>query len=126
MSYSVYLVENIGAPRNHKRIFVETAEGNGNNSGHIFHVIGSMQNGMTYEEKTDEAPEEDGGYSSKKLLGSVTKERYSRVFEICQGIPPPRKQFQYHKRLYPNEPLRSCQEWAREAIAALRAADVLV
>jgi hypothetical protein len=40
-------------------------------------------------------------------------------WEICRSIPPPKKQFNGPKRLYPKEPLRRCQEWIDEAVEAL-------
>jgi len=55
----------------------------------------------------------------------VTIANYPRVEEICDSIAPPKKQFERNRRLYPNEPLRRCQEWTVEAIQALTQAGVL-
>ncbi|KAK7212016.1 hypothetical protein V2G26_019194 [Clonostachys chloroleuca] len=120
--YQVYLVEYLGAPRNHHAIFVETdADG----SGQIFHVKGDIQNGMTYESKAGRKPETSASFVSKSPIGQIDESGRSRIDGILRGIPPPKKQFNGPKRLYPREPLRRCQEWTREAIQALRSEGVL-
>lgn len=122
MSYYVYRVAYLGAPRNHHAIFVETSD---DGSGVIIHVTGDIQNGMKFEQKAGRRPEESASFVEKSLLGSVIIDNYYYIEEICRNIPPPKKQFNGPKRLYPKEPLRRCQEWTNEAIEALISNGVL-
>lgn len=123
MSHQVFLVASLGAPRDHHAIFVVLDGGDG--SGYIFQVTGNIQNGMTYEVKPGQKPEESVDFVSKSYLGWVDATDYDRVNDICRSIPPPAKQFEGSKRLNPREPLRRCQEWTREAAQALEAGGVL-
>lgn len=125
MSYPVYRVLESGLPRDHHAIFIETHE-DGPKTGHLFHVKGTIQSGMIFEDRVEGEPENLPAFFSKEKLGTVTQDNYPRVLEICKEIPPPKKQFQGPKRLYPGEPLRRCQEWADEAVQALADAKVLV
>jgi len=118
MSYQVFLVQYLGAPRNHHAIFVEMNVTDG--SGNIFHVKGDIQSGMDYEVKQGRKPDESHTFVSKLSLGWVDAGRYYRINEICSSIPPPKKQFNGPKKLYPGEDLRRCQEWTDEAVQALR------
>ncbi|EQL36716.1 hypothetical protein BDFG_01686 [Blastomyces dermatitidis ATCC 26199] len=102
MSYAVYRVANLGAPRNHHTIFVETSE-DGPETGCLFHVKGDIQNGMSFEDKTIRKPDA----------------------LISLNMLPPKKQFHGPKILYPDEPLRWCQEWTAKVIEALTNAQVL-
>lgn len=122
MSYNVFLTAYIGAPRDHHAIFVETAA---DGSGYIFQVTGDIQNGMRYEYKESKKPETSASFSSKKTLGQVAATDWDRIGELCSKIPPPKKQFQGSKRLFPKEPLRRCQDWTQEAIHSLTSAGVL-
>ncbi|EGD86028.1 hypothetical protein H112_06951 [Trichophyton rubrum D6] len=115
MSYSVYRVASAGLPRDHHAIFVETSE-NGEKTGHLFQVKGNIQNGMSFEQRPEGQPEASSSFIDKQEIGAG----------ICEGIPPPRKQFEGAKRLYPKEPIRRCQEWTAEAIQALKEAQVLL
>ncbi|PGG97888.1 hypothetical protein AJ79_09060 [Helicocarpus griseus UAMH5409] len=124
MSYTVYRVAYSGLPRDHHTIFVETCE-EGPETGRLFHVSGDIQNGMFFENKPVRKPDESATFVSKERIGSVTHDNYPRVLTTCENIPPPKKQFQGPKRLYPDEPLRRCQEWTAEAIQALIDAQVL-
>jgi hypothetical protein len=122
MSYNVFLAAYIGGARDHHAIFVET-EANG--AGYIFQVTGDIQNGMKYECKAGKKPETSASFSSKTYLGVIAVTDWNRIGEVCSGIPPPKKQFQGAKRLFPKEPLRRCQDWTQEAIQALTGASVL-
>lgn len=123
MSYQMFLVESVGAPRNHQAIFVETDPIAG--VGDIFHVHGNIQDGMAYEHECGRKPEESATFIGKSPLGWVDAAHFGRIGEICGSIPPPKKQFNGPKRLYPTEPLRRCQEWTQEAVQVLRDAGVL-
>ena len=124
MSYNVYLVEYSGWQRNHHVIFVETHE-DGEKSGYIYQVSGNIQQGMSYEHKKAKRPENSKTYDCKRLLGTVTIANYPYIRGICDSIPPPKKQFNGTRQLYPNEPLRRCQEWTAEAIQALTSQGIL-
>lgn len=52
-TYTVYRATETGIPFDHQTIFVETHE-NGPNSGHIYHVKGTIQNGMDFEHRPAE------------------------------------------------------------------------
>ncbi|KAH0371108.1 hypothetical protein KCU65_g2164, partial [Aureobasidium melanogenum] len=122
MAFNVYLVISAGAPRDHHAIFVETKP---DSSGQIFQVTGNIQNGMSYETKSDGRPEDSLSYQGKTLLGTVTAADYSQIDSVCRTIPPPPKQFQGAKRLNPQEPLRRCQEWTADAIDILRSRRII-
>lgn len=114
-----------GLPRDHHAIFVETYE-NGPSTGHLYHVKGNIQEGMIFEHRAEQPPEEIPGFCGKEKLGVVAVAEYGRVLGICEGVPVPKKQFQGAKRLYPREPLRRCQEWVAEAVDALKGEGVLI
>lgn len=116
MSYNVYRVSYAGLPRDHQAIFVET---NDDQSGHVFQVTGDIQNGMTHNDKPAKKPEDSASYQSKQHIGKIAAADFARIKRTCESIPAPKKQFEGPRRLYPNEPLRRCQEWTQEAINAL-------
>ena len=122
MSYQVFLLSSLGAPRDHQAIFVETKS---DQSGQVFHVTGSIQDGMTYQSRPEARPEDSVTFVGKKLLGTVATTDYGRFESVCQRIPPPAKQFHGAKRLHPHVPLRRCGEWARETVQALTDEGVL-
>lgn len=124
-SYLTYRVAEFGLPRNHELLFVETHEA-GPRSGHKYHVIGSIQEGMTFNHREAGPPEDEPSFSHKQLLGRVAVADYPRLLAVCEGIPVPKKQFQGAKRLYPLEPVRRCGEWADEATKALLEEGVIV
>ncbi|KAH8884176.1 hypothetical protein GQ53DRAFT_830100 [Thozetella sp. PMI_491] len=122
--YPVYLVEYLGAPRNHHAIFVETRT---DESGELFHVKGDIQNGMSYEAKPmSKKPEMSATFVSKTKLGQVNVKDLHLVDSICSNNPPPAKQFNGPRRIDKNKPLRRCQEWTSETVAELKARGVLV
>ena len=125
MSYEVDLLSRLSlGQRDHQGIFVETHE-TIPMSGHIFHVIGNVQQGMEFEHKTAHRPEDSAAFSNKVFLGNVKIEDYPQVLEICEAVEPPKKQFEKAKRIYPGVPLRKCQEWTKDAVAALLAARII-
>jgi hypothetical protein len=122
MSYNIYRVSYAGLPRDHHAIFVEM---NSDLSGHLFQVTGDIQNGMKHNDKPAKKPEESGTYQSKEYIGKVAATDFDRIKPTCESIPAPKKQFEGPRRLYPNEPLRRCQEWTQEAINTLANAGIL-
>lgn len=122
MSYYIYKVASLGTPRNHHAIFVET---DASGSGVQFHVTGNIQSGMSFETEAAQRPEQSVTFVDKTLLGWVAVGNFQYIEGVCRGVPPPLKQFDGPKRLYPKEPLRRCQEWTNEAIQALAASGLL-
>lgn len=122
MSFKVYLVSSVGAPRDHHAIFVETKA---DRSGQIFQVTGNIQSGMKYKTESGKQPEESASFQGKTFLGTVTAADYSSIDSVCRAIPAPPKQFDGAKRLYPRQPLRRCQEWTADAIDALRSRGII-
>ncbi|KAJ3474162.1 hypothetical protein NLG97_g9962 [Lecanicillium saksenae] len=122
MNYNVFLSVSLGAPRDHHSIFIEHGK---DGYGTVVQVTGNIQTGMTFEVKTNNRPESLPEFFNKEPLGWVSSEDLNRVRRVCAAIPPPKKQFEGPKRLYPAEPLRRCQEWTKEAIEALVAQGIL-
>lgn len=124
-THPVYRASETGIPFNHQTIFVETHEA-GPNSGHIYHVKGTIQQGMTFEHRPVEELEKSPMFGAKTKVGTVSRQDYpARFLAVCEGVPPPKKQFDGAKRLYPDEPLRRCGQWADEAVEALDREGVL-
>jgi hypothetical protein len=67
MSFPVYTVEYLGSP-NHVAIFVENGS---NGSGTLYHVVGNILQGMTFEKKND-TPDQSATYvkGSKSWVSS--------------------------------------------------------
>ncbi|KAL3481807.1 hypothetical protein BJX99DRAFT_253329 [Aspergillus californicus] len=127
-TYPAYLVtETSLSPRPHVFIFIETNE-DGPSTGHRFHVIGNIQEGMTFNHRTCLKPEDENEFEAKEKLGTVSVADYEggKMLSICEEIEVPKKQFQGPKRLFPGEKLRRCGEWAKEAVELLGERGVLV
>ncbi|KAI5465407.1 hypothetical protein BGZ63DRAFT_103589 [Mariannaea sp. PMI_226] len=122
MSYNVYLVASLGMPRDHHALFIET---NSDGTGRLIHVTGNVQNGMEFEEREEKRPDDSETFVSKSFLGTIYAECYRNVSEICKSNAPPKKQFDGPKRLYPEEPLRRCQEWTAEVVESLVSKGIL-
>ncbi|KAK2873651.1 hypothetical protein FQN49_002205 [Arthroderma sp. PD_2] len=122
--YTVYRVTETGLPRDHHAIFVETQE-DGPGTGCRFNVTGNVQNGMEYEERGANRPRESASFLDMEKLGVVAPGSYPRFQSICRSTPVPKKQFDGPRRLYPDEPLRRCQEWTAETLTSLIDEEVL-
>lgn len=124
-SYRVYRAEYLGI-QNHIALFVETHQ-SGLGSGALYHVVGSIIQGMKYETKAALAPEQSGSYAGRKdYLGVVSVDDYDRFNTICQGIVPPGAQVRLNgKKIDPSKPLYRCGEWNKDATDALRRHGVL-
>jgi hypothetical protein len=119
MSFNVYLVDYMGMLRNHHCIFVETHE-DGPKTGYVYQVTGNIQTGMIHEHRKAEQPEISNNFGGlKRLIGTVPSNNYVNIRIAVNSIPPPKKQFDGPKKIYPDEPLRRCQEWTYEAIQTL-------
>lgn len=80
---------------------------------------------MTYEERPSRDPQTSASFVSKTSIGYIDSGALDSLRSVCMGNPPPKKQFNGPKRLYPKEPLRRCQEWTNETIDMLVANGVL-
>ncbi|RMJ22817.1 hypothetical protein PHISP_06322, partial [Aspergillus sp. HF37] len=125
MAYQVYRIAETGLLRDHETIFVETHQ-NGPQSGYLYHVTGTVLNGMVFEHRPAAEPEKSPMFAGKRKVGTVALANYpDRFIAVCAGVSPPKKQFKGARRLYPGEPVRRCGQWADEAVEALTAAGVL-
>ncbi|TQV91631.1 hypothetical protein IF1G_09697 [Cordyceps javanica] len=122
MQHRVYLSISLGAPRDHHSIFIENEPGG---PGTVLQATGNIQTGMTFEVKTNNRPEASPEFLKREYLGWVSAEDLHRVESVCASVPPPKKQFDGPRRLYPGQPLRRCQEWTQEAIDALVTGGIL-
>jgi hypothetical protein len=122
MSYPVYLVSSVGAPRDHHKLFIEKSK---NGYGSTFQVTGNIQEGMEYQCNLYERPEDSVTFIEKSYIGTVDEGSLGRISNVLENIPPPSKQFDGAKRINPTEPLRRCQEWTNEAIQALKDEGIL-
>jgi hypothetical protein len=95
--------------------------------GWLFHVEGSLLNGMEFDEKHADHPFVSATGETIQQIGWISHGDFpQRIREMCEGIPPPKKQYNLRSnRLFLNEPICHCQHWAREAIDALLDAGVL-
>ncbi|KAL3434194.1 hypothetical protein BDV09DRAFT_98836 [Aspergillus tetrazonus] len=122
LTYEAYVIaETSLGPRDHHYIFIETHE-QGPMTGHRFHVIGNIQEGMIFNHRFCGKPEDEPVFLSKVRIGAVRIDDYEsgRLLSVCQEVEVPKKQFQGAKRLFPEEELRRCQEWAGEVVALLK------
>ncbi|CAD6448130.1 4583b6aa-05a9-426b-b377-8bfd89c9e3a6 [Sclerotinia trifoliorum] len=110
MSFNVYMVDFLGVSRG---IFVQTDEC-GRDSGHLYQVIGDMQNGMIHAHKEIKRPS-----NSSRFIGTVSTSQYSQVRAICDSITagPP--------KIDPVNSLRHYQEWTNNVVEMLFARGVL-
>jgi hypothetical protein len=71
MSYRVFQIFNIGAPRDHYIIFVET-----NKSAHqweyLYQIASDVQNAIEHKHKPAKKREESASFTSNESLGTVT------------------------------------------------------
>ncbi|KAL6241751.1 hypothetical protein RBB50_011284 [Rhinocladiella similis] len=122
MGYNVYLSEFLRFGKNHYTLFVEMYS---NNSGQMFEVEGSIQQGLTYKSSGPLIPKDDPTFLANHPLGTVSYAKYNEIDPICRRIEPPAKQFEGGKRINPKVPLRNIPEWLREVIKAMRDQGVL-
>lgn len=121
MSYDVYTVESLGNP-NHEAIYIETTPDAPpqSHSGSLYHVTGTILNGMIYDPRPTEDPEllpEHVPGSKRKIavIRSEALDRFER--ECCLAIPPPKPQVRLNgARLDPGKPLYRCGEWLRDVM----------
>ncbi|KAK3896913.1 hypothetical protein C8A05DRAFT_20222 [Staphylotrichum tortipilum] len=136
MSYAVYLAESLGGGNSdHHALLAEPITQSAPNTAttqstaipppptrFLYQVKGSIAQGMEYEFR--EARDEDS-YLGKTLLGTVDTDDFNCIDRVCSSLPPPKKQFNGPKRLYPREKLYKCQAWTRDVLGKLEAEGIL-
>ena len=109
----------------HETIFVETHEG-GQGTGHVYHVTGTILNGMKYDPRQEGRSEGSVEFHKKERVGSLKRSDYAQFKSICEGTRVPDKQVDLRgRRLDGSKPLRRCGEWVADAIAEMRPLGVL-
>lgn len=123
MSYNVYRVAFAypTAPT-HYVLFVETDD---TGIGSIFHVTGSIYEGMEYEIRGGQTPRLQPHLSRMDLLGNVLYAKLAHFMDICESIPTPGMQLDDHEEINPGEPLYCCGEWLDDVIRDLEYHGVL-
>jgi len=122
MSYNVYTAEYLGIQRNHISIFVETNERDDDKSGRVYHVVGSILDGMTYEVRDGLFPDAEPSYvdGTLALIGTVRKSAMQDFEAVCEAVEVPGRQMTLGgKWLDPSRPVRRCGEWVEDAKRAL-------
>ena len=112
-TYKVFTAEYLGSP-NHVGIYVNT---DGLKGGQIYHVVGTVLNGMTYETKHSKDPEESATFvpDSMVYVGQISHSDLDRLDQACRAIEPPGKQLRLNgSRIDPSKALRRCGEWVEE------------
>jgi hypothetical protein len=124
MSYNVYLAESLGGGKSdhHAILVARDIPSKTREPRFLYQVKGSIAQGMTYEFR--EAREDDF-MLGKTWLGTVEAEDFNCIDRICSSVPPPGKQFDGPRRLYPRKKLYKCQAWTRAALRALEAEGIL-
>ncbi|KAI0532883.1 hypothetical protein GGR58DRAFT_147600 [Xylaria digitata] len=129
--------------RYHTTIFVET---NPSKSGVLYHVIGNITSGMTYEKKSSDKPESSKSFHSKEFLGYTDATTHPKEWDsVLSRVPPPEKQKAFNTKTTRTEqvktwnpltfyqpgencsPLVKCTEWTEQrAIPALEEAGLIL
>lgn len=121
--YTVYFVEYMSlGEKSHHSLYVETNDLQ--KTGHLYHVIGNLLQRMDLEIKRD-VKSPDGSPSLERITPiACLRDKDLGLFEdVCHSTPPPKPQLRVNgKRIYPQEPLRTCQEWVTDVVEALFAA----
>lgn len=121
MSYEVYTAESLGQP-NHIAIYIETQPGERaeNREGILYHVVGTILQGMTYQKREEKDPELSVEYvpNTKKKIGAIAiedLEKFER--ECCMAVAPPGPQVKLNgKPKDPSKPLYRCNHWLDDVI----------
>lgn len=126
-------------PRYHTTLFVPIEK---DGKGHLHHVTGDItsSNGMEYDKKFRDAPEESQTFFSKELLGYTDVQGYPGSWDrVLKRLPTPPQQKAFNMKTMKNEPFKTrspltfyepgeprkplwkCTEWTLEyAIPALK------
>ncbi|KAH6651363.1 hypothetical protein F5144DRAFT_598755 [Chaetomium tenue] len=123
----VYLVTYMTTDLPHHAICVETNPENPSTDwGRLFQVNGNLYEGMYHEFKPCQHPFRSLTGHTMKHIGWVRRGGGARVDEVCGLVPAPAKQWDDRlKRIDPDAPVRHCQHWVVDAVAALGESGVL-
>jgi len=85
---------NFNYTRYHTVIFVQT---NANGSGRIHHVTGDLVNGMRYENKAGDPPQESETFHARQYLGKVLAANHPAAVDTLLGfLQAPPKQIKFN------------------------------
>ncbi|KAK3938134.1 hypothetical protein QBC46DRAFT_441455 [Diplogelasinospora grovesii] len=104
----------------HRGIYVGTEDEKDKEKGYLYHTVGSMGSGFTFEVKQVKHPAYDRKFISVQQIGWIVKAKLEEIKTVCETIPPPPKQWDGKKRLVPRRRLRHPQHWTADALEALR------
>lgn len=125
MQLKVYTIEYLGWRGNHVAIFVvQNPEIDGTGNGRLYHVIGSIQEGMKYEARDSKPFRESTSFvpGSQILIGTVEDNRMPEFEAICEATLVPGTQMNLRGRvLDPSKPVRRCRKWVEETVGKLLA-----
>lgn len=121
--YEVYFVEYdslIG--KDHHSLYVETDDLQ--KTGCLYHVTGSLLRGMKMEIKKDvESPSTSLTFKKMTRIACIRDQDLTLFEDVCRSTAPPKPQLSLSgKRIHPQEPLRTCQEWVTDVIETLSTA----
>lgn len=104
MSVTLWTTRHHGS-RDHVTSFLETED---NGDGTTYHVTGTILNGMNYQSRHDQKPDNSATYvpGSKVRIGQINTEDIARLEAVCESIPPSAKQMRLNgSRIDPSKPL---------------------
>ncbi|OAA54602.1 hypothetical protein SPI_08848 [Niveomyces insectorum RCEF 264] len=129
--------------RYHTTIFVET---NADQSGIMYHVVGDITSGMTYQKKAYGKPEGSMTFHSKEFLGFTAAGTFPEQWDsLLSTVPPPERQKAFNMKTMKTELVKNwnpltfyeprearrppvkCTEWAEQrALPALEEVGLLL
>jgi hypothetical protein len=83
----------------------------------VFHVVGNILNGMTYERKPAKRPDDSATYvpGSKVLIGTIETTDLERFEMACKSVPVPGAQLKLNGRPKDaSKPIRRCGDWVQD------------
>lgn len=82
---------------------------------------------MFFNQKSAPLPSEESDFISMTQIGSVRADEFEigTVRDVVESVGVPKKQFDGSERLFPQEPLRRCQEWMTEVVEKLSEEGIL-
>lgn len=123
--YEVYQTRYVAVrEKNHHSIYIETDKSN--MEGILYHVVGNLRTGMKIQIMPSKNPERFPSVESQLVIGCVGSKNILRFEELADSIPAPKPQLYLGgQRIYPSEPLRTCQEWVDEVLQASKLAGII-
>ena len=86
MPLALFVVQYLGNPRDHHALCIRLK--GKDDPGILFHVIGDIERGMTYEKKDTKPPWQSASYVGMSLVGWMSSSDLPRVDSICRSNPP--------------------------------------